>query len=244
MLSDTENISTYSRPNLAIWMVLAFQAGLINIGGFLACQTFVSHVTGYVTLASLEFESQQIPHGVGLIAMLFMFLIGSMGSGILIDLKIKENKKPRYYLVFGFLFLVTLLIAVCGFNNVFGEFGAPLRNAQSYALVMLLCFACGVQNGMITLVSKSVVRTTHITGLTTDLGIGLVRVLSGRPGSENEGRANVMRGGIILSFFAGSFAGVPLFRSLQFRGFIFPCLISAGLFALTTYFQLLRRRRP
>ncbi|HAG90949.1 MAG TPA: DUF1275 domain-containing protein, partial [Bdellovibrionales bacterium] len=57
MISNSLTISTYSRGNLSIWMTLAFQAGLINIGGLLSAKTFVSHVTGFVSLASLEFES-------------------------------------------------------------------------------------------------------------------------------------------------------------------------------------------
>ncbi|PIT99024.1 MAG: DUF1275 domain-containing protein [Bdellovibrionales bacterium CG10_big_fil_rev_8_21_14_0_10_45_34] len=245
MLFGNENISTYTRPNLAIWMLLAFQAGVINIGGLLACQTFVSHVTGYASLASLEFESNQQGHAFALILMLMAFLMGSVGSGVLVDLRIKKNKKPKYYIVFGFLFLMTLTTAVLGFNNVFGKFGSADSTIQIYSLAMLLCFICGVQNGMVTLVSKSIVRTTHITGLVTDLGIGLVRILNRNhiKGVEAEGSANVMRVGIILSFFFGSLVGVPIFRAWQFRGFILPCLISGGLFAMAFYFQVIRSKR-
>lgn len=242
MLFGNENISAYTRPNMAIWMTLAFQAGLINMGGLLSCHTFVSHVTGYASLASLEFESNQQSHGLGLLSMLIAFLLGSMGSGILVDLRMRANKKPKYYIVFGFLFFITLATAIGGFNNTFGEFGSPVSDIRGFCLVMLLCFTCGVQNGTITLVSKSIVRTTHITGLVTDLGIGLVRTINRNrvQGVENEGTANIMRAGIILFFFLGSLIGVPIFRTWQFRGFIFPCLISGSLFAMTLYFQVIR----
>ena len=244
MIFGSQNISTYSKSNMFIWLTLAFQAGLLNMGGFLSCRSFVSHVTGFATLASLEIESGKFSHGFGLIAMLFAFLFGAMMSGVLVDLRLKLNKKPKYYLIFGFLFFITLLITVGGFNNLFGAYGNPLSDFRGYSLVTLLCFTCGVQNGTITLVSKSIVRNTHLTGITTDLGIGLVRVLNRKRlvNIENEGRANAMRIGIILFFIIGSLAGVPIFHKFEFRGFIFPCLISASLFAITFYFQVLRPR--
>lgn len=248
MIFDSENISAYTRSNLAIWMVLAFQAGLLNVGGLMGVHSFVSHVTGFATLFALEFESSNYPQAIGLLIVPATFLLGCMVSGILVDLRLKLRKKPKYYIVFGVLFLLTLLIAVGGFNNFFGEWGVPLSSLRGYILVSLLCFTCGVQNGTITLVSRSVVRTTHLTGLTTDLGIGLVRVFNRKrlAGVEDEGMANLMRIGLIFFYTAGSALGVPVFRAWQFRGFIFPCLVSALLFSMTVYFQLVRpwlRRR-
>lgn len=229
-------------------MILAFQAGLLNVGGLMAVHSFVSHVTGFATLFALEFESNNYPQAVGLLIIPGTFLLGSMVSGILVDLRLKLRKKPKYFIVFGFLFVLTLMIAVGGFNNLFGEWGVPISSLRGYVLVSLLCFTCGVQNGTITLVSRSVVRTTHLTGVTTDLGIGIVRFLNRKriDGVEDEWIANLMRIGIIIFYTAGSAAGVPVFRSWQFRGFILPCLISGGLFAMAVYFQLVRswlRRR-
>lgn len=207
MIFGSENISTYSRSNMAIWMTLAFQAGLLNVGGFLAARTFVSHVTGFATLASIEMDSGRAIQFLGYMALPLAFLLGSIASGLLVDLRIKLKKKPKYYLVFGFMFFVTLVIAIGGFNEVFGDFGKPPRTLNGYALVTLLCFVCGVQNGTITLVSKSVVRTTHLTGVTTDLGIGIVRYFNRRriKDVESEGKANLMRAGIILFLSLGHF---------------------------------------
>jgi uncharacterized membrane protein YoaK (UPF0700 family) len=244
MIFGSENISAYTRGNMAIWMVLAFQAGLLNIGGLMAVHSFVSHVTGFATLFSLEYGSGNYAHAVGLLIIPLTFLAGSMVSGILVDLRLKLHRKPKYYIVFGFLFLLTLAIAVGGFNNLFGEFGVPLSTVPGYVLVALLCFTCGVQNGTITLVSKSVVRTTHLTGMTTDLGIGIIRMInrSRIHGIEDEGKANMMRIGVIAFFTFGSAAGVRVFHDWKFRGFIFPCFISGLLFAMTFYFQVLRPR--
>jgi len=244
VIFGSENISAYTRSNMLIWMVMAFQGGLMNIGGLMACHSFVSHVTGFATLFSLEYESGNYPQAIGLLIIPLTFLLGCMVSGILVDLRLKLQKKPKYFIVFGFLFLLNVLIVSGGFNNAFGEFGLPLSSVRGYALVMLLCFTCGVQNGTITLVSKSVVRTTHLTGVTTDLGIGLIRFFNRKriKGIEDEGKANLMRIGIILFFTLGSALGVPLFHDWKFRGFLFPCLISGLLFGLTFYFQVVREK--
>jgi uncharacterized membrane protein YoaK (UPF0700 family) len=123
---------------------------------------------------------------------------------------------------------------------MFGKFGEPLALPRDYALLGMLCLICGLQNATVSLVSKSVVRTTHLTGVTTDLGIGLVRMMNRRLlGVEYEGetRANMMRVGIISGFVLGSIVGFQIFRSWEFRGFIFPTLVSGGLFFTTFYFR-------
>ena len=245
MIFGNETISAYTRPNMAIWMILAFQAGLLNVGGLMASHTFVSHVTGFAPLFALEMQTGQQAHAYALLLIPLTFLVGAMISGVLVDLRLKLKKDPRYYIVFGVLFFLTLVLVISGFNNQFGDFGRPLQDRKGYALVILLCLICGIQNGTITLVSKSIVRTTHLTGITTDLGIGLVRVLNGRrlQGSiPDEWRANLMRIGIIGFFLLGSAVGVSIYREWQYRGFLFPCFISGLLFATTLYFQVLRKK--
>jgi uncharacterized membrane protein YoaK (UPF0700 family) len=61
MLYGNDSISHYTRSNVIVWMSMAFQAGVLNIGGFMACQRFVSHVTGFATLFGLE-VSQSASH--------------------------------------------------------------------------------------------------------------------------------------------------------------------------------------
>lgn len=245
MIFGNLSISTYTRTNMAIWMILGFQAGLLNIGGFMACHSFVSHVTGFATLFGVEWGASNYGHAAALLLVPGCFLLGAMISAALVDVRLQLGKKPKYYIVFGVLFLLILIVEIAGFNRWFGNFGEPLALPRDYALLCMLCLICGLQNATVSLVSRSVVRTTHLTGITTDLGIGLVRLMNRGllgVGAQNEGRANLMRIGIILSFVLGSMAGYKIFSAWQFRGFIFPTLISGGLFATTFYFQVLRHR--
>lgn len=243
MLTGNETISAYTRINVTIWMILAFQGGLLNIGGLLACHSFVSHVTGFATLFGFELNRVHYWAASGMLIVPFFFLLGAMLSGILVDARLQAHQAPRYFIVFGVLFGLLLFVVIGGFNGFFGTFGEASETSGNYALLGLLCLICGVQNGMVTLVSQSVVRTTHLTGITTDLGIGLVRVLNRRRlkvKSDDEARANYMRMGIITFFILGSAFGVKLFDHLAYRGFIFPTVISGLLFFASLYFQILR----
>jgi uncharacterized membrane protein YoaK (UPF0700 family) len=95
-----------------------------------------------------------------------------------------------------------------------------------------------------TVASNAVVRTTHLTGITKDLGIGLVRMFNSKRRPIcliEEFRDNSMRIGLILLFIAGSTIGYSVFAQFQFRGLILPCSISGLLFFTAFYLQVVRR---
>lgn len=248
MLFGNESISDYKPSNVAIWMAMAFQAGVLNIGGFMACHRFVSHVTGFATYLGVEVSHNpdNAFHWVGMLVVPAFFLLGAMLSGQLVDIRLKLHKKPRYYFTFGVIFALTLIVFFGGLSGLFGKFGEPLAMRRDYLLLILLCLICGIQNGTITSVSKSVLRTTHLTGITTDLGIGLVRFMNRtklNDTSNEVSRANLMRIGIILFFGFGSVAGGIAFKNFGYGGFAMPVITSGLLFSLMLYFQVIKPRR-
>lgn len=86
-----------------------------------------------------------------------------------------------------------------------------LNSKISYDLLAcVMLFAMGLQNSLVTKVSNATVRTTHLTGLFTDLGIEFSQLIF--PKSRNEDkliRAYIqLHLSIILFFFLGGlFAG-------------------------------------
>jgi uncharacterized membrane protein YoaK (UPF0700 family) len=245
MLYGNESISHFTKGNITIWMSLAFQAGLLNIGAFMACHRFVSHVTGFATFFGYEINQSNTDQALGMLVVPLFFLFGCMISGQLVDIRLKLHKRPRYYVSFGLIFFLNCLVFGLGASGYFGKFGEPLVLIRDYTLLILLCLICGIQNGTITTVSKSVIRTTHLTGITTDLGIGIVRVLNreklkGELG--NEIHANLMRAGIIFFFVLGSVFGGYVFKRLHYGGFAIPVITSGALFSAMLYFQVFRKR--
>ncbi len=241
MLHGTESIAHYKTSNVTIWMLMALQGGFLNMGGFLACHRFVSHVTGYATMVPFEFVTHGIREAILMALVPTFFLLGSMVSGYLVDVRLRLHKRPRYYISFGLIFCALVFICTLGDQGFFGRFGEPLENERDYFLVLLLTFICGVQNGTITTVSKAVIRTTHLSGITTDLGIGLMRfIFRQKIGAEvaGEGKANLMRIGIIGFFLFGSMIGYNAFARWDFNGFILPLATSGILFFTMIYFAL------
>lgn len=243
MLYGNDSISTYTKSNIAVWMALAFQGGLLNVGGFMACHRFVSHLTGFATFFGVEISHHNFTQALGMLLVPLFFLCGAMLSGFLVDIRLRLHKKPRYYIIFGVMFILIFSTVVGGFNGFFGTFGEPLNEMHDYFLLALLCLICGLQNGTITTVSKSVVRTTHLTGITTDLGIGIVRVLFRKQLDgkvEEDVKANLMRLGIIFFFGLGSIVGALVYANNGYQGFLLPAFITGTLFFMTFYFQVLR----
>ncbi|WP_413561212.1 YoaK family protein [Bdellovibrio sp. HCB209] len=251
MLYGNESISHYTRSNILIWMLMAFQAGVLNMGGFLACHRFVSHVTGFATFFGYEFTQRDRSHAWGMLIVPLFFLFGAMVSGYLVDIRLKLHKKPKYYIAYTFMLVLILITTVGGVLGWFGPFGAPLEeDPKGYLLLILLCFTCGIQNGTITSVSRSVVRTTHLTGITTDLGIGLIRIFNkGKLLPEhhemidNERKATYMRVGIITMFVMGSvFAGF-VYPVAEYWGFLIPAFTTGILLVSMIYFQIINPRK-
>src|SRR4051812_46637294 len=106
MLYGNRSISFYSPSNVIIWMVMAFQAGVINIAGFICCGRFVSHVTGFAAFFGYEVSESHASAAVGMLAVPIFFLLGAMASGELIDVRLRRDKPPRYYVAFGVIFVL------------------------------------------------------------------------------------------------------------------------------------------
>lgn len=199
----------------------------------MACHRFVTHVTGFASFLGIEAARGEPSHAFGMLLVPFFFILGAMMSGKMVDVRILQNKAPQYHLSFGLIFVLILCVYLGGTFGVFNHFGKEIESSQSYLLLSLLCLACGIQNGTVTTVSNSVIRTTHLTGIVTDLGIGIIRLLHRKSISLNvrqERIRNFTRGGIFLCFCTGSIVGAFTFRELEFDGFLFPTLTSGGLF--------------
>ena len=212
----------------------------------MAVHRFVSHVTGFATYFGYELNQTDNSHAIGMLVVPFFFLLGCMLSAQLVDIRIKLHKRPKYYITFGLIFVLICVIFGLGMIGYFGNFGEPLEVSRDYTLLILLCLVCGIQNGTITTVSKSVIRTTHLTGVTTDLGIGIIRFLNRHKleaeyGSELE--PNLMRAGIIVFFVFGSALGGYVFSKLGYAGFLIPVVTSGLLFILMLYFQVFNYQR-
>ena len=237
MLEDNQTIAQYKSANIFIWLSMAFQGGFLNIGGLLACHRFVSHVTGDATSIGHAIGEFNFRQSVNFALVPLCFLLGAIFSALLVDSRLLKRKEPHYYVTFGLMSALLGLITTLGMNGFFGKFGGPSFSVGHLALLTTLAFVCGLQNGTITSVSKTVIRTTHLSGILTDLGLGIVRLCCRLPKdkSSDELRANATRVGIITSFISGAAVGAQAFMKFSFLGFAGPCFISGSLFLAMIY---------
>lgn len=152
------------KHNLRIATVLSFVAGIVNVTGFLAFKQLTTNVTGHFALFINDVANLEVWKGTVYFLYIFAFLLGSFVSSFLIE-KFKENKKLNVFLL-PTLIECCVLTAIVVVTHYF-----PVKYAD--AIVCSLLFAMGLQNSFVTKISNAVVRTTHLTGLFTDLGIEL-----------------------------------------------------------------------
>lgn len=224
-LNETASPKTY-----ADWFLLAFLAGNINTGGFLSAGRFVSHVTGFATLTGISFAKGNFLEAIGLMSIPIYFLVGVMVSGYLTERRRSVDvHSQKYAPVMGIVAFLLGLATLGGAGNLFGGFGVPVNLGHDYFLLALLCGACGLQNAAITSASGSTVRTTHLTGLTTDLGLGIIRAevhYASKEGQAADRKSNLLRVGTIVSFFLGSLIGAFFYTHFQYLGFLLPMILA------------------
>lgn len=221
------------KHNIRLATLLSFVSGIVNVCGLFAFGVLTTNVTGHFAFFSEELV--RFEYQTALIFLLFTlcFLLGAFLSNFLTTLATKKNSKnPHFYPIV----LEIILILFVGFSVY--EADNSVLNTQLYTFSLLI--AMGIQNALVTYVSKSVVRTTHLTGLFTDLGIDLSQLLFNKTVETRLTLLNniLLKFSIILFFSFGCILGGYLFHYLNLK-----TLLVASLFLIIAlYFDFLRYR--
>lgn len=198
-------------------VVLAFSAGILNTTALMGfTHISASHVTGNISqFAVAVFEHDWA--NVRLFAIsIVSFWFGSVLSGMIIggsELNIYRNYGYAMYLEFALLCLSLLLYLN---DNYFGQ--------------MMIAMACGLQNSMVATYHGAVVRTTHLTGTTSDLGATVGNWLVGR---KIDMAKVILHSGLWWGFFLGGFIAVLLYARFGYLSMILP--IAIILFSAMSY---------
>jgi len=231
--------------NRRLGATLAFVAWAANAGGFLAVGQYTSHMTGIVSSVADNLvlgNGTLVVTGLGA---LLAFLLGAMFTAWMVNWGFRHSLRSAYCLPLLFEAAALLLFGV--FGSAIGMY-APLFLPMT---VVLLCFIMGLQNAVITKISKAEIRTTHVTGLVTDLGIELGKLFYINRLPENQ--ASVRRvvadrsklrlqSLLIACFFGGSVLGAIGFKYVGY-GSTIPLALGLLLIALRPALEDLRRTR-
>jgi uncharacterized membrane protein YoaK (UPF0700 family) len=168
-LGAAKAIAASERTGVAdtqLGMALTFIAGAINAGGFLAVGQYTSHMSGVLSSMADSIALGGIALVVIGLAAFLPFVSGAACSAILINWGRRHRLGSRYALP---LMLEAALLCIFG---MLGWMAHPSPVFLAGA-VPLLCFIMGLQNATVTKISGARMRTTHVTGIVTDIGIEL-----------------------------------------------------------------------
>ena len=227
------------KHNLRIAIVLSLVAGIVNVTGFLAFKQLTTNVTGHFALFINDVANFALWRSLFYFLYIISFLLGSFSSGFLIE-KFKENKRLNVFLI-PTLIESLLLITV-------GMLGSTIIEGYPDLTVCCLLFAMGLQNSFVTKISNAVVRTTHLTGLFTDLGIDISQLFfpDVYPNRDKLKAAIKLRVSIISCFFAGGILGGFLYSQadLELKTLIIAALILiASLFYDDFRYKVIKTKR-
>lgn len=206
-----------SRTVRHLGFALAFVAGAANAGAFLAVNMYTSHMTGIVSSVADNLVLGNMRLVLTAIGAVGSFLLGAMTSAVMINYGRRHDARSVYALP---------LLLEASLFLLFGVMGATLAKVQGLfvpATVVLLCFTMGLQNAVITKISGSVVRTTHLTGVITDLGIELGKLIywnrTTRRADDSviaDRQRIATLGLLIVAFLAGGVLGAFGFRQVGY----------------------------
>ena len=175
----------------ALATLLAGIAGCANAGGFVAFGRYTSHMTGYLSQLADSPALHTLGTALQSVLAISMFVLGAATCAIVINWARLFRRRQQYaypIALQGFLFF--------GFSAL-GALGQSSDLANGVALG-LLCFIMGLQNATITKISGARIRTTHVTGMITDIGIELGRGAFGIAAPQTAIRANRDKLGVLL----------------------------------------------
>ena len=202
--------------NRHLGMTLAFIAGAVNAGGFLAVAQYTSHMTGILSSISDNLALGRVSLAIAGLASFLAFLSGAATSAVLINWARRKSLQSQYAL--SLMFEAVLLLA-------FGLLGANLAAQVEVFVpttVLLLCYLMGLQNAIITKLSGAEIRTTHMTGNATDLGIEIGKLFywNRNPVTDDRVLANreklKIHAVLIILFVLGGFIGAHGFKRVGF----------------------------
>lgn len=174
-LQTLQNLTHIERDavnNRQLGAVLSFVAGYINAEGFMAIGRYTSHMTGIISGVGDDVALSQWTAVLTGLTLLAAFILGSSTTSVLVNWGRRREIHSRFALPLLVEAMVIFAFACLGASSL------ESSNLPSLpGIAWVLCFVMGLQNAIITKISNAEIRTTHMTGVVTDIGIELGRLL-------------------------------------------------------------------
>ena len=225
------------RHNLRIASLLSFVAGIVSTVGFFSVHQLTTNVTGHFAFFIEEVFKLNFAQSGIFFLYIFSFFIGSFVSNLLIEIIARKNER--------YIYIVPTVIEII-ILFLLGFYGEYLIENNPHFIAFSLLFAMGLQNSFVTTISNAVVRTTHLTGLFTDLGIDLSQLFFYKSKVRKQKLLSSikLRITIISFFFLGGITGGMLYSKIGISTLMFAATaLVIGLIYDYTRFNIIKLAR-
>jgi uncharacterized membrane protein YoaK (UPF0700 family) len=226
--------------NLRLATLLSFVAGVVNITGVLSVKTLTTNITGHFAYFAEEIMRKDFAAAITFFVFTLIFLLGAFTSNFISEYVAKSNSNFSHIIPIALEILILAIVA---------SFESPMNldNFEGKNLASAMLFAMGIQNSLVTKISQSTVRTTHLTGLFTDLGIELSQLFFyKKPEETKKLKTNIyLRISIISFFFIGCVLGGFIYSFFNIKTLFVACffLLIALLYdSIRLQYHLFKRR--
>ncbi|MCH4247155.1 YoaK family protein [Acinetobacter populi] len=204
--------------------LLAMNAGMINVMGLITVlHQSISHMTGNVSMFAIALSHLDYGMMLYLFLVTLCFMLGSFYSGFILG-----NSNLELGRSYGVpLTFVSLFILLCW---VF------LPYFPRYALLWGSA-AMGMQNAMVSHYRGAIIRTTHLSGVITDIGLALGYIARGL---KVEPRRLLLHFLILFGFFFGGIIATVFYHFFGINAFLIPAILTA-LLSITYWYLYLKR---
>jgi uncharacterized membrane protein YoaK (UPF0700 family) len=198
--------------NLRLATLLSFVAGIVNVTGVLSIQTLTTNVTGHFAYFAEEIMKRDYAAAITFFVFTIFFLLGAFTSNFLAELISKKHPNLSHVIPISLEMIVLISVGIFGAQS-------SLSSTEGKWIAFSMLFAMGIQNSLVTKISQSTVRTTHLTGLFTDLGIELSQLFFyKKPDEKKKLKTSIyLRLSIITFFFIGCFSGGFIYNLLEIK---------------------------
>lgn len=222
------------RHNVLLAALLSANAGLVNVSGVLSIAILTTNVTGHFAFFAEELTKGQYLNAMYFLLFILSFLLGAFCSSLITEYYEQKGKKSSYTIpmFIEILILLSIGIYMLNANSIFNP----------HVIASILLFSMGLQNSLVTQISDATVRTTHLTGLFTDLGIELSQLFYHKSSNDKNKlyKSIKLRLTIISFFLLGGIIGGYLFQYIRegtfiIAGVVLLCAMFFDLFRLNIY---------
>jgi uncharacterized membrane protein YoaK (UPF0700 family) len=226
MLRKFSNSRSLS-DNLKLGSLTAFSAGMVNVASLIVFFGFSSNVTGHYAILAEEISLGNWTQVAVVFSWIFLFFFGNFVSNLII---INFNRKHTYAAHATPIILEIICLLAVG---IYGVYHYQETLFETEVLLGLMLFAMGLQNGLTASISNFAVKTTHLTGATTDLGIlfSMFTKKKYREHPELIAKAKLL-GTIAVCYLGGAIFSGMLYKSIEFKVFY---VVSAFLVIIISY---------